>query len=289
MIRLPNLPTALADVLLAALALRTQLPAEEISWLSLGLLLASTACLYSAGMVWNDWFDLAQDRRERPGRPLPSGRVSSGEGIALGASLMCVGAVAAALVGVPSLLLALAIIAAVFLYDGALKKTWAGPIGMGLCRFLNVLLGLSLVGRMPMPWGPYLAAVVGLYVIGVTWLARTEARQSSRPALQGAAGVLLASLLLAVPLPVATPLRECSALFPYLLVALGLLLGFPVVEAVRTPSPERVQTAVKSCLLGLIALDAVLATAVAREAGLLLLLLVIPVLLLRRLRWLYAT
>ena len=65
--------------------------------------------------------------------------------------------------------------------------------------------------------------------------------------------------------------------------------GLPVSQAVRTPTPERVQAAVKRCLMGLIILDAVLATALAGKEGLALLLLLVPVLLLSRQRWLYAT
>ena len=34
--------------------------------------------IYAAGIVLNDVFDYEIDRVERPGRPLPSGRVSRG-------------------------------------------------------------------------------------------------------------------------------------------------------------------------------------------------------------------
>src|SRR6516162_8537732 len=87
LVRLPNLPTALADVCLGALAAQA-LPQR---WLSFVLLLLASACLYSAGMVWNDFFDLEQDKRERPFRPLPSGRISLRAASALGASLMIAG------------------------------------------------------------------------------------------------------------------------------------------------------------------------------------------------------
>ena len=73
------------------------------------------------------------------------------------------------------LVLSLCLVAAILLYDGPLKRTWAGPAMMGLCRFLNVLLGVSVSGATPWP-GWHLAFVVGLYVAGVTWFARTEAQ-----------------------------------------------------------------------------------------------------------------
>src|SRR5437588_380052 len=271
LVRLPNLPTALADVCLAALALAGQPPAGRLAdgfpWGVLALLLLSSGLLYSSGMVWNDYFDQEQDRRERPFRPLPSGRARPGEAARLAAGLMAAGVACAFAAGRVSLWLALALVAAILAYDAWLKRTWAGPVGMGLCRFLNVLLGVSLAGTLAVPWALHLAAVVGLYIVGVTWFARTEARQSSQPALRGAAAVLLASLILALPLPVRGERAAASVLFPYLLVALGFLIGLPVSQAIVSPTPSHVQAAVKRCLLGLILLDAVLATALAGAAG----------------------
>src|SRR5207248_5643169 len=75
LVRLPNVPTALADICLGALAAGA-LPGR---WLSFALLLPASACLYCAGMVWNDYFDVEQDRRERPSRPIPSGRMTRRE------------------------------------------------------------------------------------------------------------------------------------------------------------------------------------------------------------------
>lgn len=293
LVRLPNLPTALADICMAALALAVQPPVGDLAdgfrFDRLALLLLASACLYSAGMVWNDYFDQEQDARERPFRPLPSGRVTPREVLSLGSGLMAAGVVFAYFASTPSFVIALSLVVAILLYDRILKRFWMGPIGMGTCRFLNVLLGLSLSGTIPMPWGLHLAAVVGLYIVGVTWLARTEARMSEKSSLQGAAVVMLLSLLLALALPVQTEVLAASPVFPYLLVLLGFLLGFPLSKAIKHPTPEYVQTAVKRCLLGLIVLDAILTTALAGTVGLVVLLLLVPLFALRRMRWLYAT
>jgi 4-hydroxybenzoate polyprenyltransferase len=293
LVRLPNLPTALADISLAALALAVQPPSGDLvdgfRFDRLALLLLASACLYSSGMVWNDYFDQEQDKRERPFRPLPSGRVSPGEAVRLAGGLMLAGVVCAFLAGTAAFVVSLFLVASILLYDRWLKRFWAGPIGMGACRFLNVLLGLSIAGSIPTPWGLHLALVVGLYIAGVTWLARTEARMSAQSALQGAAWVMLGSLVLALPLPVQTVESAASPLFPYLLVLLGFLLGVPISKAITSPTPTNVQNAVKRCLLGLILLDATLATALAGTIGLALLFLLVPVLWLRRSRWLYAT
>jgi 4-hydroxybenzoate polyprenyltransferase len=295
LVRLPNVFTALADICLGAVAAH----AGGIlagRWLPFGLLLAASACLYCGGMVWNDFFDIEQDRRERPFRPLPSGRISRRRAAIFGAVLMAGGLLFALLAGMrlgdstvawrPGILAGL-LAAAVFLYDGWLKKTWAGPLGMGVCRFLNVLLGLTLADHLATSTAFYVALVVGLYIIGVTWFARTEARNSNRRSLVAAALVMLASLFLALPLPVRLEPGINSPLFPYLLVGLGFLVGVPARRAIAKPTPPLVQAAVKRALIGLVILDATLATALGGAEGLALLILLIPVFYLGR--WLYQT
>jgi 4-hydroxybenzoate polyprenyltransferase len=83
--------------------------------------------------------------------------------------------------------------------------------------------------------------------------------------------------------------QATSPLFPYLLVALGFVVGMPIRRALAAPSPARVQEAVKRALMGLILLDAVLASALAGTVGLILLVLLAPSLYLTRRAWLYAT
>ncbi len=300
LVRLPNVFTALADISLGLLATWSLIP-EGLSsgwaWNGLCLLLAS-ACLYSGGMVWNDVFDVEQDRRERPFRPIPSGRVSYRTASFFGAGLLGAGIGWALLAGWRqdrlhwiSGELAGCLVAAIILYDAWLKRTWAGPLGMGTCRFFNVLLGLSLVDNLGWPWGFHLALIVGIYIAGVTWFARTEAQTSNPSILTWSAGVMIAGLLLALPLPaIASDSRyapRTSALFPYLLVGLGFLVGIPVSRAIARPTPPQVQKAVKRAIMGLVILDATLATSLAGIGGLGILVLLVPALYLGR--WIYST
>jgi 4-hydroxybenzoate polyprenyltransferase len=285
LVRLPNVFTAFADICLGALAAGA-LPER---WLPFALLLAASGCLYSAGMVWNDFFDYEQDYRERAFRPLPSGRVSRGTAALLGVLLFCGGVLFASLAGfadgslaILPLTFSLLLVVCVLLYDAWLKHTSVGPLAMGACRFLNVVLGLTAGPVWVGAWGIHLALVVGLYIVGVTWFARTEARMSKQSSLTGAAFVMLAALILALPLPAWFEAGRSSLVFPYLLVVLGFLVGLPVSQAISKPAPDVVQAAVKRALMGLVVLDAVLATAVAGEAGLLILLLLLPALYLGR-------
>jgi hypothetical protein len=292
LVRLPNAFTPVADIALAAWASGALVGRTDV----FACLLAASVLLYWSGMVWNDYFDIVQDRKERPARPLPSGRVSPRTAALLGTGLMLAGLGWAALADMRNgcwlaLPLAGALVAAILLYDAWLKRTWAGPPAMGACRSLNILLGLSILGQGPPLWGFLLALVVGVYIAGVTWFARTEARVSSRQMLLAAAGVILASLFLALAVPAlaqqSRPSLQPSVLFPYLLAAFAFYLALAFVPAVRQPLPARVQPAIKRAVLGLVLLDALLASALVGTVGLLLALLLLPGLVLGR--WVYST
>jgi len=287
LVRLPNVFTALADIGLGILVAGPVMVGAAPST----LLLIASACLYCGGMVWNDYFDVEQDRRERPFRPIPAGEINLQQAARLGAGLLAIGWVCAVVAGwlatpvsfVPALI-ATVLVGAILLYDGGLKRTRFGPLGMGLCRFLNVLLGLSVVTSDVVPWGVrvHLAGVVGVYIVGVTWFASTEARESDATKLQTAAGVMAMALALAVFWPLQWPDGTASPLFVYLVVAFGFIVGLPAIRACESPTPTLVQRAVKRAVLGLVALDALLATAAAGAAGLVLLLLLPPAIALGR-------
>ncbi len=179
-----------------------------------------------------------------------------------------------------SLPLAAMLVVAILLYDGWLKRTSAGPAAMGTCRFLNILLGLSVATQPTAVWGVALALAIGVYIAGVTWFARTEAHVSSQNMLKLAAGLMLAGVPLALSVPAlaqAAGLAPNTAfLFPYLLAVFSFYVGIAVVRAIRRPIPMRVQAAVKRAVLGLVVLDAILATGMAGLGGLILLLLYLP-------------
>jgi 4-hydroxybenzoate polyprenyltransferase len=307
LVRLPNVFTAMADIVLAGVApLAGPSPSQPRYAIldhfgSFLCVLMSSSFLYMGGMVWNDWFDVKQDRRERPGRPIPSGRVTESNAAMVGTVLIVLGLLAAALADVVdpvegrgwmSLTLASFLVAAIFLYDGILKRTWAGPYAMGLCRFFNVLLGLSAGGESIRPWGYALAFAIGVYIVGVTWFAKTEARMSKQQTLLSAACVMAGGLFLALTVPtLALDDADLSPtswpFFPYLLALFGFYVGLKIVPAVRDPQPNRVQPAVKRAILGLVLFDAILATSLVGWPGLTIVALLAPAKWLGQ--WLYST
>ena len=197
LLRLPNVFTAVADVAMGYLVAG----GGADNWPLLAALGTASAALYLAGMVLNDVFDVELDATERPTRPIPSGRISLPAARQLGVALMLLGVVSGGIAAVlagqvwPGIV-AVALAALILAYDGWLKPTLLAPLAMGGCRLLNVLLGMSTTCG---PWHGYyllIAGGVGVYIAGVTWLARTEAATSRRGHLLAATLVLLAGLAL---------------------------------------------------------------------------------------------
>ena len=212
LLRLPNLFTAMADVAMGFLFVQVG-PFGPSSWhmtaadgRTLALLMAASTLLYAAGAVINDLFDVAVDRRERPERPLPSGRVPFGAAHRLGWLLLAGGYFMAWVAsgsiehirpGVIGTLLA----ACIVLYDMGLKRTLLGPFGMGACRGLNVLLGMSVLAGSFRLEHYLVAGGIGVYVMGITWLARSENARSDRRQIVAATLVMLAGVALLASLP----------------------------------------------------------------------------------------
>jgi 4-hydroxybenzoate polyprenyltransferase len=308
LMRLPNVFTAMADVFMGFLIARGTLA----EWREFLPLLAASSAIYLGGMVWNDWFDIEVDRAERPGRPLPSGRVPVRHALVLGVVLLAAGLAAAVLAGPTSRNVAALLVVSVLLYDGALKGTVLGPIAMGACRALNVLLGLSSVpNTIWLPgheqgaarFGTMVAAGLGLYVMGVTRFARREAEQSPRVELTSTTlGINLGLLLLAMTAPhlrewtivvPIEPMHESLVRFAYptavaLWLSVVLATNAMVWRALIDSQPSKIQAAVKTCIMAIIAIDAAVVALVCGPIwAVAVLVLLLPSLTLGR--WVYST
>jgi 4-hydroxybenzoate polyprenyltransferase len=144
------------------------------------------------------------------------------------------------------------------------------------------------------PWhlGEWLiAAGIGIYIVGVTLFARTDARTSSRGQLIVGLAILLVGmgLLAAVPSLSQFPsliVRQDGWYLLWLLLA--LITARRCVLAIMQPTPDRVQAAVKHCVHSLIVLDAAVALGFAGPVwGFVVLALIFPTVLLTG--WLRAT
>jgi hypothetical protein len=305
--RLPNIFTAIADVAMGFLFVHPDLA----PWGTVACLVGASCLLYTAGMVLNDVYDADYDALERPERPIPSGHIPRGRARAWGLGMLLGGVAVGWLAGLTSApeaafawrpgAVATILAACVLAYDTGLKDTLLGPLAMGACRFLNVLLGMSLGAAVGDGWqlvgysGPQLlvAGGIGVYVAGITGFSRQEAEHSRRGALLLAVLTMLAGIgllgLLHRCLPPEVPRGLQSE--GYWLLLLGLLTLTILRRcgtAIAEPSSEQVQAAVKHALQSLIVLDAAVVVEVnGLYYAVAILLLLFPATLLGR--WVYST
>ncbi len=253
MTRPANVVTALADVLAGAAA------AGALVGLP-GLLLA-TAALYAGGVVLNDVFDAALDAVERPERPIPDGRASRAGAAALGGGLLVLGVAAAGSVSLASMAVAAAVAGMVLLYDAWAKHhALAGPLAMGACRGLNLMLGVSVAPALVGPMWP-LALLPIAYIAAITAISRGEVHGGGRRVGWLAVG-LVTGVLAALLAITWIGTRPAWAVLPFMALLAARVLP-PFVAAARRPRPELIGAAVRAGVLSLILLDAALAAAFA--------------------------
>lgn len=312
LVRVPNTLTSCADVL-AGMCLAGGFQ-HHFGVHPIPALIASLAsiCFYWGGMVLNDVFDIAQDREQgRPG-PLVTGTISI-RSAALTGLLLLIGGIALSMLapfgfkfsggqvswthlagpGLIGCLLA----AAVYAYDGPAKKSIFAPAIMGLCRSLNMALGVASVAAVfPVSLGNAISCVVighGMYITGLTIAARREADLSqSRGRL--AMGWLICALgaaMIAIScrLELDRPYRlEPNWGFPLLIGILLLPLARRAYHSLVSLRPQHLGLAIKQAILSILFLDASIALQYAGNLpGICIAIMVLPTVLLAR--WFRAT
>lgn len=314
--RLPNLFTAWADIL-AGFFVVSFYSSERLTGLDfpveLVCLVIASSLIYSAGMVLNDYYDREIDAQQRPDRPIPSGAISAPAALSIAYGMLVAGCLFALLGGyayvdsaaipwrggVVAVVLSLCVIA----YDAVLKRTALAPWIMGSCRFFNILLGMSLAQDLPpeASWQVFsydagqllFAGGIGLYIVGVTWFARTEAVASDQRMLIAGGLLMLAGIGMLAALPLVQPsVVTLAQLTPSglwgILVLLSLVLARRAVIAITRLEPQNVQLTVKQAILSLIFYDAAITLAVCGTIwSVTIVALLLPMLGLRR--WMYST
>ncbi|MBS3735070.1 MAG: UbiA family prenyltransferase [Phycisphaerae bacterium] len=184
LLRLPNLLTVPGDPLVGLVVATSSAPLRM--WLAAP---AASVFLYAAGLVQNDWADRRRDARDRPDRPLPSGRVAARTALVTSVVLLVAGLAAARFCGPWTLATACGLVAAITCYNLLAKRLPViGPLTMGVCRALSVGIGLaagaehvaagwpgdSWPGLSLMQYAP--AGLIGAYVTALTAVAQHEGR-----------------------------------------------------------------------------------------------------------------
>ncbi|QJW88572.1 UbiA-like protein EboC [Spirosoma taeanense] len=247
-----NLVTAIADVLagmaIAGYFLDASPAPAPVGWLAL-----STVCLYGGGVVFNDVFDAELDAVERPERPIPSGIVKKNSATMLGTVLLLIGIVTAFLANQTAGLLAIGIAVASLVYDRFGKHhNLLGPLNMGLCRGLNLLLGVSILPNQVLPWA-WVGLVPIAYIGAITMISRGEVHGGSAGTLRVAG--LLYALVIGCVAALAQSRGQLGTALPFLLL-FGYYIFPPLWRAVREPVGRNIGAAVKAGVLSLIVMNA---------------------------------
>jgi 4-hydroxybenzoate polyprenyltransferase len=257
LVRLPAVLTVPGDTLVGAATGGCVLRPPRVAALA-----SASACLYLAGMALNDYADRDVDARERPNRPIPSGRVEPRFALRLAQGLTAAGITLAATEG--ALKIAVPLAGTVWAYDLLAKNGPAGPLVMAAARSLDVLLGADPgqpAGAVPA------AALVGGHTVLVTLLSRYETigscRAVPRMALAGTCLLTAAAATLAGTTSRRAPQPNTRGLVAALLLLSGYAgsLLRSHLGAVADPRPATLQRAVGAGVLGVIPLEAALIAA----------------------------
>ena len=175
--RLPNIFTVPSNIL-SGYALVT-LTSFDI--LQLVLLVTSSILLYTSGLVFNDYFDIETDIKERRYRPLASGRISRRIAFTIAISSIIFGNLLAFFAAGRTGLVVSAVVSAIIIsYDYKIKKTKLGPIAMGLARSINVVLGASPALYLVLQNNNLLARMASIflftfaYILSISLLSKKE-------------------------------------------------------------------------------------------------------------------
>lgn len=257
LMRPANIVTSVADVL-AGIAVSGYFLTESPQIIPVLLLCLSTIGLYGGGIVFNDVFDVDLDRMERPERAIPRGEVSLQEAILLGGALLILGVFAALAFSVLSGLIAFLIALFALMYDKFGKHhAFLGPLNMGICRGLNLLLGISIISSSLQNFY-FLGLIPLIYIFSITMISQGEVHGSNRNKLY--LGAFLYLIVIGAVLYHSWKQEELmlSGLF---IVLFAFMIYRPLFTAIREPVGKNIGKAVKAGVISLILMDAAWAAA----------------------------
>ena len=270
--RISNLPTVWSNLLVGWI-----LVGPRPDFLLLACVLFGGSFLYIGGMYLNDFCDAAYDTRYCRERPIPAGKISRRAVGILSVLWFVAGLACLAVLGSPVTLgIALLLIAAIVLYDFRHKDNVWSPLVMGTCRVLlyplaaSASLGQGIVidrfrnihdlsPAVPDLWSfealvlkttliviP-IAIPLGLYVAGITYLAKGE----SRPGKPTRWALVL--LILPVAFSLSTYFNFPDRPTPFMAVALICLLQLYWMAWLLVPLWRKTRPSIGRVVSGLLA------------------------------------
>ena len=204
--RISNLPTTLSNVMVGVAigAYGAVEPVESgMLWTSIAMAWPAIACFYIAGMAMNDLADARIDLTERPGRPIPSGRVSPLAAMVFILVLLAAGLAALAFINRTALIAGALLVTVILLYNMVHARWTASVLLLGAARAGVYSVGAAAIAP-DLNWERFeiFAITIGLYTAGFSLIARREMQPHHKPL--RAMAVLLAMIPF-IPLPFMFP------------------------------------------------------------------------------------
>ena len=259
--RISNSPTVVSNTLAGAALAGALWPNGKM-----GLIAIAMVLFYTAGMYLNDLMDYAIDFRERPERPLPAGIVSRSAAVAVALTLFGCGSLLLWSVGLRPFLSGLVLIALIICYDRWHKSNPLSPLLMALCRlmvYITAFLAFSVqsFSTLLIP-----GSLLVLYVIGLTYIAKTE----NKPSITNVS--IVATLFLPTVYFTARQLQQVQWVTLPLILFFTIWVSYSVSFAFRSPK-RQVGRTVGQLIAGISLLDALVLAASGSLPGTLLALL----------------
>jgi 4-hydroxybenzoate polyprenyltransferase len=293
LVRLPNLFSAASNILPGYCIIVATIPSSfsNTNVLHLAGLMVTSSLLYMAGIVFNDYFDIEIDKKERPTRPLPSGNVSKRKALTIAISSMIAANIISLVISWMSFVFAVILTSIIIAYDSRLKhKTIIGPISMSFARFVNVILGASpafpvlILSRESITMLLFIATMLFLYILSISILSKKEVRSKATRLNIIFPFAIVFVVITSIAIIGLIGIFQTVSFVNLALFSVVMIITFlPILRGQASLTPVDIRNTIRNMIISIIILDSVFVSGViGLQYGLATLLLIIPSILLAR-------
>jgi len=282
LVRLPNLFTLPSNILVG-MATVSSLAFSLTSLSQFLLLVTISVLLYCVGIVLNDLYDFDIDKKERPNRPLPSGKISRRSAIVLVAIFSTIALILSLQVSFSTLVISSILFSVIFGYDKYLKNTHAGPFTIASARVMNILLGTSVSLRSVDSYSQivtltFVLIITFVYVSLIGFISRYEVHGFSDNTKLLLPAAIVATVISSIILFSLMGFFKLESLITLSLFSFIMIISF---SRIYRRDSGRTQQIVQNMIMSIIVLDSTFLTGIIGiELGLVVLTLMAPLLVL---------
>ena len=282
LVRLPNLFTLPSNILVGFVIASSP---TLTSYVQVLLLVTISILLYCVGLILNDLFDYNIDKKERPDRPLASGKVSRRAAIGLVTAFSVLALGLSLIVSIPTLVTSSLLFVLIFGYDKFLKKTMAGPFTIAAARVINVMLGASVdfghIGSFPqLIILTFVLTITFVYVCLIGFISRYEIHGFPKNTKLFLIPIIIVAIISSIAF------FSLMGFFKYECLIILALFSFIMARTfykIHKQDSSGIQRIVQNMILSIIVLDSTFLSGIRGiELGLVVLVLLAPLLILAR-------